>query len=76
LRDGSLPAKAPDAALVAGQTRAFLVNHNYDAVLEYNCSHAYAIGVSLLSDRIAGSEPLPRPAKAHKPSKRKHTKQR
>jgi membrane-bound lytic murein transglycosylase B len=76
LRGGSLPPKAPDAALVAGQTRAFLVNHNYDAVLEYNCSHAYAISVSLLADRIAGSEPSPRQAKAHKPSKRKQTKRR
>jgi membrane-bound lytic murein transglycosylase B len=73
---GSLAAGAPDAALVTGPTRAFLVNHNYDALLEYNCSHAYAIGVSLLSDRIAGADAAPRAAKAkaaqpakHKPKK-------
>jgi membrane-bound lytic murein transglycosylase B len=51
----SLAPGVPDAALVTGTTRAFLVHHNYDALLEYNCSHAYAIGVSLLSDRIAGA---------------------
>ena len=45
------PAALPDAALVTGATRAFLVNRNYDALLEYNCSHAYAIGVGLLADR-------------------------
>jgi membrane-bound lytic murein transglycosylase B len=73
---GSLAPGTPDAALVIGQTRAFLVNHNYDALLEYNCSHAYAIGVSLLSDRIAGADASSRPAKAsvarsarHKPKK-------
>lgn len=60
----SLAAGASDAALVAGPTRAFLVNHNYDALLEYNCSHAYAIGVSLLSDRIAGAGATPRPSSA------------
>ena len=60
---GSLPATAPDTALVAGPTRAFLVNRNYDALLEYNCSHAYAISVGLLADRIASAD-APRPAKA------------
>jgi membrane-bound lytic murein transglycosylase B len=72
---GSLPADLPDAALVTGPTRAFLVNHNYDALLEYNCSHAYAISVGLLADRIAGAEASATPAKAtgkpHKSSKKK-----
>ena len=61
---GSLPAEAPDGALVTGPARAFLVNRNYDALLEYNCSHAYAIGVGLLSDRIAGAAAPPQTAKA------------
>ena len=60
----SLPAALPDAALVTGPARAFLVNRNYDALLEYNCSHAYAISVGLLADRIAGAEPAAAPAKA------------
>jgi membrane-bound lytic murein transglycosylase B len=52
----SLPAPAGEAALVSGRTRAFLVHHNYDALLEYNCSHAYAVTVGLLADRIGGAE--------------------
>jgi len=69
---GSLAPGAPDAALVTGPSRAFLVNHNYDALLEYNCSHAYAIGVSLLSDRIAGADAAPRAAKAKAAQSAKH----
>jgi membrane-bound lytic murein transglycosylase B len=52
----SLPAPAGEAALVSGRTRAFLVHHNYDTLLEYNCSHAYAVTVGLLADRIGGAE--------------------
>lgn len=71
----SLSVETPDAALVTGPGRAFLVHRNYDALLEYNCSHAYAIGVGLLSDRIAGAAPLhPAKAKAAKASKPKHKK--
>ena len=70
----ALPAKMPDAALVSGDKRAFLVYHNYDALLEYNCSHAYAISVALLADRIVATDPLPQPRKAHKPVKPKPVK--
>jgi membrane-bound lytic murein transglycosylase B len=28
------------------------VYRNYDALLGYNCAHAYALAVALLSDRI------------------------
>jgi len=49
------------AALVSGATRHFLVNRNYDALLEYNCAHSYAISVALLADRI-GSAPARRAA--------------
>ena len=73
----SLPAALPDAALVTGPARAFLVNHNYDALLEYNCSHAYAISVGLLADRIAGADPALQPAKAKaKASKSTHPKKK
>ena len=60
----------PEAALVSGDTRAFLVYHNYDALLDYNCSHAYAISVALLADRIAATDPLPQP-RTRKPAARK-----
>jgi len=43
------------AALVSGATRHFLVNGNYDALLNYNCAHSYAISVGLLADRIEGA---------------------
>ena len=49
-----LPAAAVDAALVSGTSRQFLVYANYDALLEYNCAHAYALGVGLLADAIGG----------------------
>jgi membrane-bound lytic murein transglycosylase B len=50
---GALPDDDPDASLVSGATRYFLVSRNYDALLEYNCSHSYAISVGLLADQIA-----------------------
>lgn len=46
-----------DGALVSGSTRRFLVFENYDALLEYNCAHAYAVSVGLLADRIASPAP-------------------
>jgi len=53
-----LPADAPDAALVSGSSRHFLVHHNYDALLDYNCAHAYALAVGLLSGQIESSSPI------------------
>jgi membrane-bound lytic murein transglycosylase B len=47
LPSGSLPA-----SLVRGQQRNFLVYRNYEAILSYNCSNAYAVSVGLLADRI------------------------
>jgi membrane-bound lytic murein transglycosylase B len=47
-----LPRAGIDAALVSGTSRQFLVYTNYDALLEYNCAHAYALGVGLLADAI------------------------
>ena len=49
---GALPRVDRDASLVRAGGRAFLVYGNYDALLEYNCAHAYALSVGLLADRI------------------------
>ena len=58
-----LPNSMPDAALVSGPTKHFLVYANYDALLKYNCAHSYAVSVGLLADRIgSGSAPATRPA--------------
>jgi membrane-bound lytic murein transglycosylase B len=48
----SLPKTDLGASLVSGSSRHFLVYDNYDALLEYNCAHSYAISVALLADRI------------------------
>jgi membrane-bound lytic murein transglycosylase B len=48
----ALPAAPLDASLVSGATRHFLVYDNYDVLLAYNCAHAYALSVALLSERI------------------------
>jgi membrane-bound lytic murein transglycosylase B len=54
---------------VSGSERHFLVESNYDAILEYNCAHSYAITVALLGDAIASDKPpaSPKAAKAAKP---------
>jgi membrane-bound lytic murein transglycosylase B len=49
----ALPRADLQASLVSGSSRHFLVYRNYDVLLEYNCAHAYALSVALLSDRIA-----------------------
>ena len=53
LADGvKLPASILSASLVRGKHRYFLVYHNYEAILDYNCSNPYAVSVGLLSDHI------------------------
>jgi membrane-bound lytic murein transglycosylase B len=49
---GSLPKTDFTASLVSGASRNFLVYDNYEALLEYNCAHSYAIAVGMLADRI------------------------
>jgi membrane-bound lytic murein transglycosylase B len=52
--DGTLlPATDQPASLFSGTTRYFLAYSNYDALLEYNCSHAYALSVITLGERVA-----------------------
>ena len=49
----SLPSGSTlSASLVRGQRRHFLVYRNYEAVLDYNCSNAYAVSVGVLSDKV------------------------
>jgi membrane-bound lytic murein transglycosylase B len=55
LADGrNLPTSSSlEASLVTGASRGFLVYRNYDVLLDYNCAHAYAVSVGLLSDALA-----------------------
>lgn len=59
-----LPNDDTMAWLVSGSSRHFLAYDNYDALLEYNCSHAYAIAVALLGDRVGTSPAAPTKARA------------
>jgi membrane-bound lytic murein transglycosylase B len=47
-----LPTVDRDASLLRAGTRAYLVYGNYEALLAYNCAHAYALAVGQLADRI------------------------
>ena len=77
-----LPKADINAALVSGATRHFLVYGNYDALLSYNCAHAYAVSVALLADRLGGARPLRQPSQpAVHPARplrrsRRHTRRR
>ncbi len=48
-----VPKDDRKASLVSGRSRYFLVYDNYDALLQYNCAHSYALSVALLGDRLA-----------------------
>jgi len=61
----ALPDGDGPASMVLGSTRHFLVSSSYDAILEYNCAHSYAITVALLGDAIAS----PAKVAASKPRK-------
>jgi membrane-bound lytic murein transglycosylase B len=49
---GALPNVALEASLLNSGKRSYLVYRNYEALLEYNCAHSYALAVALLADRI------------------------
>lgn len=49
---GALPKVDLEASLLHSGKRAYLVYPNYEALLEYNCAHSYALAVALLADRI------------------------
>jgi len=65
----ALPKVDLAAALVSGSSRHFLVYNNYDALLEYNCAHAYALSVAMLGDRLAAAPARRAPAKRVAPRK-------
>jgi len=46
-----LPAADLSASMVRAGKRQFLLYPNYQAILAYNCVHAYGLSVALLSDR-------------------------
>jgi peptidoglycan lytic transglycosylase B len=48
----ALPRVARPASLLRAGSRSYLVYANYDALLGYNCAHAYALAIGLLADRI------------------------
>jgi membrane-bound lytic murein transglycosylase B len=52
LGGGALPRAEMGASLVRGERRYFLVYRNYFALLDYNCSHSYALAVGLLADSV------------------------
>lgn len=73
LGGSALPKAELSASLVSGASRHFLVYGNYDALLSYNCAHAYAISVALLADRIGAApggsvQPRRKPAASRSPA--------
>ena len=52
IKGTALPKAAIDASLIHTGKRAFLVYDNYEALLDYNCAHSYALAVALLSERL------------------------
>jgi membrane-bound lytic murein transglycosylase B len=49
---GALPKVDREASLLNAGSKTYLVYNNYESLLGYNCAHAYALAVALLSDRI------------------------
>ncbi len=47
-----LPRADLTASLVQDGARTFLVYDNYEALLDYNCAHSYALSVALLADQL------------------------
>jgi len=77
LTGAALPKADIPAALVSGSSRHFLVYNNYDALLEYNCAHAYALSVAMLGDRLAAPAAARTAAPARRaPAKRVAPKKR
>lgn len=49
---GALPVADISASLIREGNRVFLAYGNYEALLDYNCAHSYALSVALLADRL------------------------
>jgi membrane-bound lytic murein transglycosylase B len=71
-----LPEDIPNGALVSGTKQHYLVFPSYDAILDYNCSHSYAITVGLLADRLAAAAPTKHssPKKSSSPRRTRGTR--
>jgi lytic murein transglycosylase len=54
--DGSPVGPGPRGAPAGPEGPAFLVFKNYDAVYSYNAAEAYALAISVLSDRLRGED--------------------
>lgn len=52
LAGGALPKVDRTASLVSAGRRTFMVYANYEALLDYNCAHAYALTAGILADRL------------------------
>jgi membrane-bound lytic murein transglycosylase B len=53
LKSGAvLPTSDLAASLVEVGGHSFLVYPNYEAILDYNCAHLYALSVAMLGDRL------------------------
>ena len=48
----ALPKVDRAASLLRAGSKSYLVYGNYDSLLGYNCAHAYALAIGLLSDRL------------------------
>ncbi len=64
----ALPAAPLEASMVSGAKKRYLVYRNYDALLEYNCAHSYAVSVALLADRIGRGKPAGPAPKSRRPA--------
>ena len=51
-RRASRTAPRADGALTRPCLLSHPVHHNYDALLDYNCSHSYAVSVGVLAGRL------------------------
>ncbi|MDR1989354.1 MAG: lytic murein transglycosylase [Acidobacteriaceae bacterium] len=71
LNGAPLADSSEEASLVAGSTRRFLVYANYDALLEYNCAHAYALTVALLGEDVLRPSAAPTPIRQAAPQPKK-----
>jgi membrane-bound lytic murein transglycosylase B len=69
----ALPLADIMASLLRTDSGAYLVYPNYEALLSYNCAHAYAMAVARLSDRVVDTDPLPAARAPAKKSKAKST---
>ena len=52
VKGGVLPKVDRAASLLNAGSKTYLVYGNYETLLGYNCAHAYALAVALLSDRL------------------------